>query len=109
MYLTKSRYALRFPNWGKPTTKTMSSPHSTLVTKNISAMETRRPGTNSRRLGTRRAKEKRYTRLARNDTKIACPCQSRSHCAYHTCTMQWDAVCVSVTALNGTLYEVPCE
>jgi len=54
---TKSRYALRFPNWGKPT-KTMSSPHSTLVTKNSSAMETRRPGTNSRRLGTRRAKEK---------------------------------------------------
>jgi len=28
---TKSRYALRFPNWGKPT-RTMSSPHSTLLT-----------------------------------------------------------------------------
>ncbi|PVH66910.1 hypothetical protein PAHAL_1G380600 [Panicum hallii] len=53
---TKSRYALRFPNWGKPK-RSMSSPHSTLVTKN-SAMETRRPGTDSRRVGTRRARKK---------------------------------------------------
>ncbi|KAG2653998.1 hypothetical protein PVAP13_1NG540600 [Panicum virgatum] len=39
------------PKLGK-TKEAMSSPHSTLVTKN-SAMETRRPGTDSRRLGTR--------------------------------------------------------